>query len=108
MVEYLYVFKFLETLNNDDKDVHKIGSTKNIYKRMMNYKTCFHSFDDKNKKLIVYKIIESDYSCYELDYLINRMSKDLNKNQCIPDLYDSDSYDPQELTLMEQSQFDSD
>ena len=40
-----------------------------------------------------------------------RMSKDqfakINKNQCIPDPYDSDSYE-QDLTLMEQSQFDSD
>ena len=72
MEEYIYalIHKILEDF--------KIGSTKQYIKRIPAYKTCFSKFDNGSHDLWVFKIIESKYSCYQLDDLINKLSSKYN------------------------------
>ena len=52
----------------------KIGSTKDIYSRMMTYKTGYPVFDNKSCSLKVFSITNSKYNCYQLDDFINYSS----------------------------------
>jgi len=52
----------------------KIGSTRNFEKRVTNYITGCPHFDNKSHKIWVYNITKSDYNCYQLDYIINKLS----------------------------------
>jgi hypothetical protein len=52
----------------------KIGSTQNFIQRVSNYITCSPDFDDKSHKIWVFDLIDSKYNCYQLDYIINKLS----------------------------------
>ncbi len=67
---YLLFHKILNDL--------KIGSTINYCNRIPNYKTCFSKFDNESHDLWILKITKSKYSCYQLDYLINKLSTKYN------------------------------
>jgi superfamily II DNA or RNA helicase len=52
----------------------KIGSTQNFEKRVSNYITCSPHFDNSSHKIWVFDIIKSNYNCYQLDFIINKLS----------------------------------
>ena len=52
----------------------KIGSTQNFEKRVTNYITGCPHFDNSSHKIWVFDIIKSQYNCYQLDYIINKIS----------------------------------
>lgn len=52
----------------------KIGSTQNFEKRVANYITGCPHFDNTSHKIWIFHIIKSDYNCYQLDYIINKLS----------------------------------
>jgi superfamily II DNA or RNA helicase len=53
----------------------KIGSTKDFIKRMGNYITCSDEFDNNSHEIWNYKIVDSEYSCYQLDDIIQKLSR---------------------------------
>ena len=55
-------------------DAFKIGSTLNRKLRFFPYKTCYCDFDNTTHEIWAFDIIESKYSCYQLDDIINKLS----------------------------------
>ncbi len=52
----------------------KIGSTSNFEKRVSNYITSCPHFDNTSHKIWLFNIIKSKYNCYQLDFIINKLS----------------------------------
>ena len=56
------------------KSNFKIGSTCNFSNRIGGYITCVDNFDDSTHYIELYNIIQSKYSCYQLDWIIQQLS----------------------------------
>ena len=52
----------------------KTGSTCNFSNRIGGYITCVVNFDDSTHYIEYYNIIQSKYSCYQLDWVIQQLS----------------------------------
>lgn len=52
----------------------KIGSTCNFYNRIGGYITCCDYFDNSTHFILLYDIIKSKYSCYQLDWICQQLS----------------------------------
>ena len=52
----------------------KLGSTCDFNKRIGSYITSCDNFDNSTHKIIVYTITKSKYSCYQLDWIISKLS----------------------------------
>jgi superfamily II DNA or RNA helicase len=77
--EYIYVltnYDFKFNTKENDQEIAKIGSTRNLKNRMMNYKTSYPNTNDENIKLIVFQYDQNkdNKSCYFVDRLINLLS----------------------------------
>jgi superfamily II DNA or RNA helicase len=53
----------------------KLGSTVNLFSRILHYKTSRDVFSNENIKLYQIKLTKSDYSCYKLDFYIRKLSE---------------------------------
>lgn len=73
MSDYLYGWK----LKNDD--IIKWGSTRNLKNRLSVYKTGLKDFDNTSHDLWTFKILNNDVTCYQLDKLIQVLSKEFNQ-----------------------------
>lgn len=60
------------------RKVFKIGSTVNIRNRLGTIKTEMPDFDNISHYVHIFKILESKYTCYELDHIISELSR-INK-----------------------------
>jgi superfamily II DNA or RNA helicase len=74
MTDTIYVFRDTKWIN---KNLYKIGSTKNIKHRMMTYKTIFFEFNC-NIILYTYTFTHKELSCYNVDKIINVLSSNNN------------------------------
>ena len=52
----------------------KLGSTSDFNKRIGSYITPCDNFDNSTHKIILYTITKSKYSCYQLDWIISKLS----------------------------------
>jgi superfamily II DNA or RNA helicase len=63
----------------NDPDYSKLGSTHNFLKRMALYITPEKNFDNSTHNIWKFKIIKSKYTCYEIDLIVQYLSKKINK-----------------------------
>lgn len=52
----------------------KIGSTCNFSNRVGGYITCCDYFDNSTHQIILYDIISNQYTCYQLDWIVQQLS----------------------------------
>ena len=52
----------------------KIGSTCNFNNRVGGYITCCDYFDNSTHHIILYEIYSNQYTCYQLDWIIQQLS----------------------------------
>ena len=57
-----------------EKKYAKIGSSMEVKNRFSHYKTIFRDFDNSVFKAWEIKILKSPYNCYQLDYIIRKIS----------------------------------
>jgi len=75
-MSHIYILYHIGNQNKNVKEkIVKIGSTQNLRSRMCNYKTCYNYFDNEHCELTKITIRESTFTCYEIDKIINILSK---------------------------------
>ena len=71
MSEIIYVYHNVSF----NKNIYKIGSTRNLLNRFLTYKT---GYPDLNPDVLTYTFNKVKYSCYDIDKLINESSRRFN------------------------------
>lgn len=83
MKSYLYFLWHHTQQYSQEYSIFKIGSTKNLLKRMMNYKTSFLEFvDNKKTKLFIIEIDDNIRNAYYFDELLKELTKSINVPYC--------------------------